>query len=332
MAAETAATGGFMSAPDKLGHVLLAPVAAGVGSVSVVIVNYRAGTSLLACVRSALLQCGDVVVVDNSASEADDESVAQLLRVFAGDARVRVLPQVRNLGFAAACNLGAGAAQGEWLLFLNPDCVLKEGAVARMLKAMQQRPEAGMCGGLLLNLDGSEQAGGRRAVPTPWRSFVRAFGLTRLQTRYPRLFEGYDLHAQPLPMGPEPVEAISGACMLVRRAALEEVGLLDEGYFMHCEDLDWCMRFRGAGWQILFVPDAGVIHDKGLCSKGRFLFVEWHKHRGMVRFYRKHFRRQYPGLLMLMVMLGVWLRFAAVAGVCLARRGRQFAGQVCSVG
>ena len=93
----------------------------------------------------------------------------------------------------------------------------------------------------------------------------------------------------------------------------EDVGPLDDGYFMHCEDLDWCMRFRQKGRQILFVPTAKVVHFLGVCSKSRPIFVEWHKHKGMMRFYRKFFRHQYPGILMWLVGLGVWLRFGLIA-------------------
>ena len=108
--------------------------------------------------------------------------------------------------------------------------------------------------------------------------------------------------------------------MMVRRDAMEDVGLLDEGYFMHCEDLGWCMRFRQAGRKILFVPDARMVHDKGHCSKARPIFVEWHKHKGMIRFYRKFFRHQYPGLLMGLVTVGVWARFMAITGCYLMSR------------
>ena len=92
-----------------------------------------------------------------------------------------------------------------------------------------------------------------------------------------------------------------------------DVGLLDEGYFLHCEDLDWCMRFRKRGWKIMFVPDARVFHQKGACSKTRPIFVEWHKHKGMMRFYSKFFRHQYPGILFWIVGFGVWLRFGIIA-------------------
>jgi hypothetical protein len=102
--------------------------------------------------------------------------------------------------------------------------------------------------------------------------------------------------------------------MLVKREAMEDVGPWDEGYFLHCEDLDWCMRFRKKGWKILFAPDAKVIHHGGACSRSRPLFVEWHKHRGMIRFYRKFFRHQYPRSMWMLVAFGVWFRFVLVAG------------------
>ena len=91
------------------------------------------------------------------------------------------------------------------------------------------------------------------------------------------------------------------------------MGLWDEDYFLHVEDLDWCQRFRLAGFRILFVPDAVIIHHKGSCSQSRPVWVEWHKHRGMLKFYRKFLSKNYPGPLMWLVTLGIWLRFTMVA-------------------
>jgi GT2 family glycosyltransferase/nucleoside-diphosphate-sugar epimerase len=219
----------------------------------------------------------------------------------------------KNLGFAAGCNVGLRHSTERHILFLNPDCVLGQNTLQRMLLTLYARPDVGMVGGLLLGTDGTEQGGGRRAVPTPWRSFVRAFGLTKLASRWPRLFDDFHLHEQPLPDMPIQVEAISGALMLVRKEALDEIGTWDEGYFLHCEDIDLCMRFRQKGWDILFDPAAPAVHVHGTCSHSRPIFVEWNKHKGMVRFYRKFFRHQYPGLLMWSVVVGVWLRFGMVA-------------------
>ncbi|MEO5654510.1 MAG: glycosyltransferase family 2 protein [Nitrosospira sp.] len=291
--------------------------------VSVIIVNYNAGQILAECIRSALPHVSEVLVVDNASS---DFSVELCTQRFPEEPKLRIIRNAANLGFAAACNIGAAQATAPYFLFLNPDCVLRRDSLPRMVQVLETNPSAGMIGGLLINQDGTEQAGGRRAIPTPWRSFVRAFGLYRFERYWPRLFFDFHLHKQALPGGLLEVEAISGALMLVRQKAMEDVGPWDEGYFLHCEDLDWCMRFRKKGWRILFVPDAPVVHYKGTCSRSRPIFVEWHKHRGMMRFYRKFFRHEYPGVVMWLVATGVWLRFGAITAIYSARRAGRLLG------
>jgi GT2 family glycosyltransferase len=279
-------------------------------TVSLIIVNYNSGHYLQACVASVLDQVDRVIIVDNAST---DDSMENVEAVFPCDHKLKVVRNPKNCGFAVACNAGLVMSSGRYLFFLNPDCVLDQDSVNRLLQTLERYPDVGMVGGLLVNPDGTEQAGGRRAVPTPWRSFVRAFGLSCFAGRWPRLFFDFHLHKQPLPTHPIEVEAISGACMLVRREAMRDVGFWDEGYFLHCEDLDLCMALRRKGWKIMFVPDARVVHDRGVCSRSRPIFVEWHKHRGMIRFYRKFFRHQYPGPLMWLVAIGIWLRFGVVA-------------------
>lgn len=293
-------------------------------SVSLIVVNYNAGEFLRACISSAIDQVDDLIVVDNASA---DDSLAQLDSSFPGNF-MRIIRNRANLGFAAACNIGLENSVGSYVLFLNPDCVLQHDSVKRLFQVLEAHSEVGMVGGLLVDSDGTEQGGGRRAVPTPWRSFVRAFGLTRFSRRWPRLFFDFHLHTQPLPIQPIEVEAISGACMLVRRAAMDDVGQWDEGYFLHCEDLDFSMNLRSHGWKILFVPDARIVHHQGACSRSRPIFVEWHKHRGMMRFYGKYFRHQYPGPLMWLVAVGVWLRFTALAAYYSLRRMGRFLGLV----
>jgi GT2 family glycosyltransferase len=287
------------------------------GSVSAVVVNYNAGAYLIQCITTTLAQVDEVLVVDNASA---DGSLDLLSQYFSAEPRLKLIRNAKNLGFAAACNIGANQANGESILFLNPDCALDDNAVSTLMQALQSDPLVGMVGGLLINRDGTEQGGSRRAVPTPWRSFVRAFGLHRFNNRWPRLFFDFHLHNQPLPVMPIEVEAISGACMIVKRAAMQDVGLWDEGYFLHCEDLDWCMRLRQKDWKILFVPAARIAHALGVCSRSRLVFVEWHKHKGMMRFYLKFFRHQYPMGLMCLVAIGVWLRFALVVVHVFARR------------
>jgi GT2 family glycosyltransferase len=284
-------------------------------AVAAIVVNYNAGPLLRGCV-DALLGCPlvvELIVVDNASHDGS-------LNGLPDSPRIRIIRNNCNVGFAAACNIGVRAASAPFLLFLNPDCVFEPNAVSTLMGGLKSDDRVGMVGGLLVNPDGSEQGGGRRAVPTPWRSFVRAFGLYRFANRWPRLFFDFYLHKQPLPESSIAVEAISGACMLVRREAVEDVGLWDEDYFLHCEDLDWCMRFRQNNWKIVFMPDARITHALGACSRSRRLFVEWHKHRGMVLFYKKFFRHRYPGVLMWLVTLGVWLRFCLAAAYLTVRR------------
>ena len=293
-------------------------------NVSAIIVNYNAGRVLNEAVNLLLgsASVAKVLIVDNGST---DNSMEEMERLAASQSRLICIRNNKNLGFAKACNIAIAAAEeNDYLLFLNPDSLINNDALDKLLVCMEGCPQAGMAGPLLLNPDGTEQAGGRRTIPTPWRSFIRAFGLSKLRERYPRLFSDFLLHQQLLPDGAMETEAISGACMLVRRIAMLDVGLIDEGYFLHCEDLDWCMRFRQKGWKVMFVPDARVIHQKGVCSKTRPIFVEWHKHKGMMRFYRKYFHHQYPGILLWTVGFGVWLRFGAMAISHSARNLKQW--------
>lgn len=278
------------------------------GLTSVVVVNFEAGPLLERGVGAALASESpvEVIVVDNASG---DDSLDRACAVHGGDDRMKTIRNAENVGFARACNQGLAAARGEYLLVLNPDAWVEPESIKGLMSALDTVPDAGMAGPLLLNPDGTEQVGGRRVLPTPGRTWRRAFGLSRLA----RNGNDFVLAGQPLPPGPVEIEAISGACMLVRRSALAEVGALDEGYFFHCEDLDWCHRFRQAGWRVVFTPTVRVVHDKGISSRGRPVWVQWHLHRGMLRYYRKFLKQEYPRPLHALVVAGVWARFAALA-------------------
>ncbi len=279
-------------------------------SVSIVVVNYNAGSILTDCVVEGLKQAKEVIVVDNAST---DNSIEELESIVTSNSRLEIIRNNENLGFATACNIGSEVARSDYLLYLNPDSLLQENTVTKLVAAFELGPKVGMTGGLLINPEGTEQGGGRRAVPTPWRTFVRAFGLTYFSDRWPKIFFDFHLHKEPLPDGPIEVEAISGACMMIKRETMQLVGHWDEEYFLHCEDLDLCMRLRQKGLNVVFVPDAPVIHYLGVCSRKRPIFVEWHKHKGMMKFYKKFFRHQYPGFFMWIVGAGVWFRFFFVA-------------------
>lgn len=282
----------------------VSPMAVPNFQVAVVIVNHNAGEALAACLKSALSQSREVVLVDNASESAEFESV---VAPFAANPSLKILRSPVNAGFAVACNKGAYASSAPCILFLNPDCIALPGLLEKMSDTLHANPRTGMVGALLLNPDGTEQGGGRRSIPTPWKSFVRAFGLWRILRRH----DFYTESTAP-PLFSVEVDAISGACMMVKRSAFEEVGGFDEGFFLHCEDLDLCMEFKKLGWNIVFSPSAIVLHGKGVCSRARPVFVEWHKHWGMLRFYKKHFRSQYPAILQALVVAAVGMRFFLV--------------------
>lgn len=269
--------------------------------VSVVIVNFNSGNWLSRCMQSVLASTipVEVVVVDNA---SQDGSARELTAHYEKDPRVFFHFNPTNLGFARAVNMGIHRSRAPWVLLLNPDCLIAATTLEAMVLAMNERPRCGMAGCLIRNEDGTEQRGCRRRIPTALSALGRLLGA--------RGELSFDLTASPLPDEPVTVEAISGAFMLVRRSAVEVVGPLDEGFFLHCEDLDWCLRFSQAGYDILFVPSVEIIHKQGVCSTRSPMQVEWFKHQGMARFYRKH--RKGIGSLIVApaVFLAIYLHFA----------------------
>jgi GT2 family glycosyltransferase len=279
--------------------------------VSVVIVNYNAGAMLAECVRAALASTVPVhVYVCDNASY--DDSIDYLRSAIPSADNLTIVENSKNLGFARANNAMLPRCRSEYILFLNPDCVIRRDTIESMMAVMDARADAGVAGCLILNPDGSEQPTCRRHIPTPWRAVVRMLRLHRI---FPNraLFQPWSMSAEALPETPVAVEALSGAFMFVRRKAMNQVGYMDDGYFLHCEDLDWFMRFRQMGWKVLFAPHVRVVHWKGFSSKANPIKVEYHKHRGMVRFYNKFFRDRHSRVLLVVVITAIWARFIAKA-------------------
>lgn len=279
-----------------------------------VVVNYNAGALLKQAVDSLL--AGSVrpriEVVDNASS---DHSVDALRDDPVYRDAVALTVNERNLGFARANNRMLRQGTARYYLVMNPDCIVGPDTVARLRDYMERHPHIGLAGGALKNPDGSLQRTSKRRFPTPWSSLARTLGLHRLGAR--GALADFDLAVEQEQAGEEaePVEAVSGALMFVRGAALERVGLLDEGYFMHCEDLDWCKRFWDAGYGVAYVPAAVAVHYKG--GSGRGPRVVWHLHRSMLRFYDKHYRPRYPAPFTVLVYAGVYARCAALMLVSL---------------
>jgi len=290
----------------------------------IIIVNYNAGDWLVKALESALSYSDSVVsVVDNASTDDSIEDAQSLLSDINGFDRINWLLNSENLGFAAANNQILSTLEQDYAVLMNPDCELHQNSLSTIISEFNAYPTMGLASCRIVNSDGSLQASCRRRFPTPWSALVRMLYLNRLFPNNPR-FKDFDYGDSVDEAGNlEFVEAVSGAFMVVKKEAMHKVGLLDEGYFMHCEDLDWCKRFELSGWKVGFIQKVAVSHAKGVSSRSRPVRVLWTLHRGMDRFFDKFYRTQYNWLVYLVVKAGIYLSFLGRAFLAIVRGGNK---------
>lgn len=246
---------------------------------SIIIVNWNTKNLLSDCIASvydrALGDDFELIVVDNDSS---DGSQVMIRTQFP---EVNLITNSNNPGFAKANNQALRICSGENILLLNPDTIVKPGAIETLVKFIDENPEAGAVGARLLNPDGSLQ---RSAYPKPtlFREFWRLFHLDKLMH-----LGKYPMNRWNLDQAME-VDILKGACILIRREALDDAGLLDEEYFMYSEDLDLCTRLTNAGWRLYWIPNAEVIHFGGQSTKQvpEEMFLRLYE--GKIMYFRKH--------------------------------------------
>ncbi|MFI4969205.1 MAG: glycosyltransferase family 2 protein [Lysobacterales bacterium] len=292
--------------------------AATAGLTSIIVVAADSGPLLRECIDAALASDAgvEVILVDNASGDGEVEGVAA---AHAADTRLRTVRNATNLGFGPACNRGAAIARGDWLMFLNPDCLLQPATVAALRDVLDRDPGIGLLGVMVCDPHGKPARGIRRRDPTLWRALASATGVARLELRWPSL-AGVEMPVAVVATSAlECVEAVSGACMTLPRRVFEQVGGFDERYFLHVEDLDLCRRVRDAGHRVVIAHALRVIHAQGSSSRHRPLFVAWHKHRGMWRYFRTFDPAARNPLLCALVWLGIWAHFALTAPVLLIR-------------
>lgn len=252
---------------------------------SLIIVSYNVREFLLQALSSMEQALQDIPneiwIVDNASS---DGTVAVVKKRFPG---VQIIANNVNIGFAKANNQALALAKGDFLCLINPDTLVQENTFSALLKFLKAHPSVGLVGCKILNPDGTLQLACRRSIPTPWVAFSKIVGLAKLFP-HSKLFGKYNLTFLD-PDETYSVEAISGSFMLFRRQVYQEIGGLDESFFMYGEDLDYCHRIRQAGWTIYYHPATQIIHFKGESSKKspyaqRRLFYE-----AMRLFVLKHF-------------------------------------------
>jgi N-acetylglucosaminyl-diphospho-decaprenol L-rhamnosyltransferase len=275
---------------------------------SVVIVTYASWPLTLRCVRS-LYATGyedvEVVIVDNDRPEPPELTHPACL-----------IRNEENLGFARACNHGISASSGDLVVLVNPDALVEKGFFRRVEAFLEENPAVGVAGPRVLDANGRVQLSARREL-----SMISGLlGRTSLLTR---LFPSSTLVKKQFPAvtqltGPTEVDWVSGACMVVRRRALDEVGLLDERFFMYFEDADLCRRVREAGWSVYYLPEIEVTHQAGGSTRSRPRAI-WDLHRSAYLYHRKHGVHGPLNLYSLLVLLGLSVRALAKLCASLAR-------------
>jgi GT2 family glycosyltransferase len=288
---------------------------------SLVIVNYNTAHCVGACLASIERHLADVphevCVVDNASV---DDSVALLQREYR---HVRLLCNERNLGFAAGINRAVHATTGRHVLWLNPDSALRDGGIVELLRFLNANPRVGIVGPRIVNADDSLQLS-CRSFPSYRTALFHRYALLT------RLFPGNRFSDQYLltnwdHTSVRQVDWVSGACLLHRRQLWEELDGLDERFFMYCEDVDFCLRARQAGWQTWFHPGMCVRHDIAGSSRSGRVRATLVRHQSMWRYYRKHFGPNPVKDLAVGAAVGLRCGWLLAAGV--ARQGGRISGE-----
>lgn len=249
--------------------------------ITVIIVSWNTRALLAECLRSIERTTAgltvETIVYDNGSTDGSVEMVREDFPL------TRLVANRENLGFSRANNEAMAISRGRYLLLLNSDAMLTPGALVALLTVAEAQPRAGIVGARLVNPDGTFQAS-HTPFPTLWREFLILSGLGRaLRGRH------FPSRGPEVERGPQLVDYVEGACLLVRREALRSVGGLDDGYFMYAEEVDWCYTMRQAEWDTWYQPEAVVIHHGGASSRHRRTRREADLYRSRVRFFRKYY-------------------------------------------
>ena len=274
---------------------------------SIIIVNWNTKELLIQCLNSLRPTSKrlemEIFVVDNGSTDGSEEAVKAAFPV------VNLIENQMNLGFARANNQAIRLSTGEYILLLNPDTQVKEGAIETLKAFMENHPEAGVVGAQLLNRDGSKQNSIANfpslATELTNKSLLRWF--------FPDRFPGKEqTYSEPIE-----VDSVIGACMMVRREAMEQVGLLDEDYFLFLEETDWCYRIRRAGWKIYHHPQAEVYHFQGKSAEKEKKRAKAEYYRSRYHFFKKNRGRWEWFVLLIGLLIKLGVEFISIFIVCI---------------
>jgi len=275
-------------------------------AVSVVIVNYNGGDLLLECVGKLFERTtlpAEVFLVDNASRDGSARAVCERFP------DVELIENPHNAGFARASNQGIARARAPYVLLLNPDVVIGPRAVDIVHTFMEAHAAVGICGPRVLLPSGRLDRPCRRSFKTPGTYLYKTLGLSALFPRH-RTFGRYYLGYLDERQTTE-VDAVIGAFLMARRGLIERIGLLDERFFLYCEDEDWCFRARCCGFKVVYLPEATVVHHKGTCARQRTIRSLYEWHRAVSQFHRKNIAPDCGSVVNGLVYAGMGATFAA---------------------
>ena len=270
---------------------------------SIIIVCYNDGALVLNLLDSVLshtfLREYEIIMVDNASRDGSADMVAK------SHPDVKIMRNEINKGFPTAVNEGIKASRGEYVLLLNPDIRVKERAIDILIEFMDSHPRAGAVGGKIINTDGSIQLSGK-SFPDPMVMLFVTFDLHRIFPNNPVTKKYY--HSLEDYGKTHEVEHLMASFLMVRRSVIDKVGLMDEHFFLYCDDVDWCYRIHNAGYEIWYVPSSEVTHAKGATTSRESYrgIVEYHK--SAWYFYKKYYYDKYPKALSALFFVGLWMR------------------------
>lgn len=290
--------------------------------VSFVIVNFNSGDWLSRAIESVLRYSdATVYVIDNGSVDTSIIKAKSNDFIVQESGRVEWILNQQNLGFAAANNQALKSLTSEYAILMNPDCELRAGVVDSVLDAFSNNQDVAVVSCLIENTDGSLQKSAKRRFPTPLSALSRVPLIGKALSSYSKQnqFSDFDYGDQVGDDEFEFVEAVSGAFMAIRMSAARQVGFLDEVYFMHFEDLDWCKRFSLNNWRCGVLNTCRILHAKGVSSQARPVRVLNYLHRGMVIYFDRYCRKDYRPVIYASLKLGMHISFFFRAALVLIR-------------
>ena len=277
------------------------------GGIAVVVVTHASASTIDDCLMRLRVARGvdEIRVVDNASSDGTMEIVQ---RHALQDARLRFIANPDNPGFAVGCNQGARDTRSPWIAFVNPDLMVEIDTLSRLRAHATGIAGEALLGADLVDEEGVRDAAARRRDPVFAAMLTSPGAASRL---------GVPVDEDSVL---QPVDIVSGALMLLPRTLFERLDGFDEGYRLHAEDMDLCRRARQVGALLVVANDVRVLHIRGVSSRSRPLFVEWHKHRGLWRYFRTFEAAQRSPVTRLGVFSAIWLHFGGVVARILLRR------------